>query len=210
MTRLYGGLTSEQRMSDRRDALMDAALTLLGESGVEAVTMRAVRTKAGLNDRYFYEHFADRDALLVALLDDTAARGTARILDAIAASSGDAADSVATAMRTGLNYLTEDPRRGQVLVQSQATDPLRSRRQEIVRALAVTMVQQGRRILHEPLGADSNAEFAALTLVGGVLELLTMWLRGDLDVGQDHLAEFLSQMLLANIDLGTRVATTST
>jgi len=210
VTRLYGGLTSEQRMSDRRAALMDAALTLLGEGGVEAVTMRAVRTRAGLNDRYFYEHFTDRDALLVALLDDTAASGTARILDAIAATSGDAADVVTAAMRTGMDYLTEDPRRGHVLVQSQATDPLRSRRQEIIRSLAVIMVQQGRRILHEPMGADSNAELAAITLVGGILELLTLWLRGDLDLSQDRLSDFLSQMLLANVDLGTRVATHST
>jgi AcrR family transcriptional regulator len=186
---------------------MDAALTLLGESGVEAVTMRAVRTRAGLNDRYFYEHFADRDALLVALLDETAANGTARVLDAMATSTGDAADSIAAAMRSGLDYLTEDPRRGHVLVQSQATDPLRSRRQEIIRSLAVIMVQQGRRILHEPMDADSNAELAALTLVGGILELLTLWLRGDLDLSRDRLADFLCQMLLANVDLGTRAVT---
>jgi AcrR family transcriptional regulator len=196
-------------MSERRAALMDAALTLLAEHGVEAVTMRAVRARASLNDRYFYEHFAHRDALLVALLDDTAGDGTARILDAIATSTGEVPEIVRTAMRTGLKYLTEDPRRGHVLVQSQATDPLRSRRQEIIHSLAAIMVQQGRRILHEPLGADSNAELAALTLVGGILDLLAMWLRGDLDLSEDRLADFLSQMLLANVDFTARVASPS-
>jgi AcrR family transcriptional regulator len=204
VTRLYSGRTSEQRMAERRAALMDAALSLLAENGVEAVTMRAVRARAGLNDRYFYEHFTDRDALLVAILDDTAASGTARILGAIAAAKGDVSDIVAAAMRTGLDYLTEDPRRGHVLIQSQATEALRSRRQEINRSLAEIMVQQGRRILHQPMGVDSNADLAALTLAGGMLDLLTMWLRGDLDLGKNRLADFLSQMLLANVDFGAR------
>jgi len=36
-----------------------------------------------------------------------------------------------------------------------------------------------------------------------------MWLRGDLDLSEDRLADFLSQMLLANVDFTARVAAPS-
>jgi AcrR family transcriptional regulator len=47
----------------RRRAL-DAAVELLGEGGLEAVTMRAVATRAGVTPPAVYWHFADKEALL--------------------------------------------------------------------------------------------------------------------------------------------------
>src|SRR5512139_974724 len=68
-TRTYGGRSAEERRSERRHRLVDAALAIWGEQGWAAVTMRQVCARAGLIDRYFYESFPDRDALLVAVWD---------------------------------------------------------------------------------------------------------------------------------------------
>ena len=42
----------------------------MGTEGAAAATMRATCREAALTERYFYESFANRDELLVAVLDD--------------------------------------------------------------------------------------------------------------------------------------------
>ena len=53
------------RVSDMKERLLDAAMDLIAESGAGGVTKKAVCARARLNDRYFYEHFTDRDALVM-------------------------------------------------------------------------------------------------------------------------------------------------
>jgi len=48
-------------------ALLDAASALLDEGGAEAVTLRAVGSKAGVSRGAPYGHFADKETLLAAL-----------------------------------------------------------------------------------------------------------------------------------------------
>lgn len=81
-TRPYRGVPADQRRARRRAALMEAGLELLGTRGWAATTVRQVCAEAGLNDRYFYENFPDRDALLLAIIDDQVAQGTDVILSA--------------------------------------------------------------------------------------------------------------------------------
>jgi AcrR family transcriptional regulator len=53
-------------------AIVNAAVRILDKRGIEAVTMRDVARAAGTTTPTLYERFADRDALLVALLDHSA------------------------------------------------------------------------------------------------------------------------------------------
>ena len=66
VVRPYRGVSADDRRADRRARLLEAGLDLVGEVGVAEVTAEAVAARAGLSKRYFYESFADRDALLVA------------------------------------------------------------------------------------------------------------------------------------------------
>ncbi|MET8870094.1 TetR/AcrR family transcriptional regulator [Nonomuraea sp. NPDC004580] len=50
-----------------RSRLIESALTLLREEGLDAVTLRAVGEMAGLSRMAPYRHFADKTALLAAL-----------------------------------------------------------------------------------------------------------------------------------------------
>lgn len=68
--RTYGGRTAQQRREERRRTLLDVGRELWCEQGWAAVTMRGVCARAELSDRYFYESFADREALLVAIAED--------------------------------------------------------------------------------------------------------------------------------------------
>jgi AcrR family transcriptional regulator len=61
-------------MPNRRDELLDAAISVLGERGMHGLTHRAVDTGAGLPAGSTSNHFRTRDALLNAVVERFAAR----------------------------------------------------------------------------------------------------------------------------------------
>ena len=65
-----------QHHGDLRAGLLRAALELLHEGGVEALTLRAVARRAGVSPGAPYHHFADKDALLAAVAEDGFAEPT--------------------------------------------------------------------------------------------------------------------------------------
>ncbi|MBR0873603.1 TetR/AcrR family transcriptional regulator [Bradyrhizobium tropiciagri] len=64
--RLYGGLDAEERRAERRLKLIDAAVEVYGEVGYRSATVKAICEAAELTERYFYESFANSEALLIA------------------------------------------------------------------------------------------------------------------------------------------------
>lgn len=72
-------------MSNRRDDLLDAAISLLGEHGVRGLTHRAVDAAAGLPAGSTSNYFRTKDALLSAVVERFAARERANWEDIAAA-----------------------------------------------------------------------------------------------------------------------------
>ena len=64
---------------DTRRAAVDAALALLATDSRDALTLRAVAERIGVNHRALYRHFASLDALKV----EVAAAGFARLADVL-------------------------------------------------------------------------------------------------------------------------------
>ena len=54
---------------DLREALVEGALALLRDEGLEALTLRAVARRAGVSQAAPYRHFADRRALVAAVAE---------------------------------------------------------------------------------------------------------------------------------------------
>ncbi len=65
-------------MGGRRELILDTAIGLLGDSGVHAVTHRAVDGAAGLAAGSTSNYFRSRDALLEAVVERFAARAHGR------------------------------------------------------------------------------------------------------------------------------------
>ena len=61
-------------MANRREDLLDAAISVLGERGIHALTHRAVDAAAGLPAGSTSNHFRTRDGLLNAVVERFAAR----------------------------------------------------------------------------------------------------------------------------------------
>jgi len=55
----------------RSRQIVEAAYELLDQGGLEGLTIRAVLTKTGLSRRAFYERFADKDDLVLAVFEET-------------------------------------------------------------------------------------------------------------------------------------------
>ena len=64
--RRYRGASTKERRAQRQDLLVRAAIRIYGETGYRNATVKAVCDAAGLTERYFYESFANSEALLIA------------------------------------------------------------------------------------------------------------------------------------------------
>ena len=62
--RRYRGASGDQRRAERCQQLLDAGLAVIGEVGYQACSVRSICAAAGLTERYFYESFANKEALL--------------------------------------------------------------------------------------------------------------------------------------------------
>lgn len=63
-SRRYRGSSGDQRRNERYEQLLSAGLSVIGSQGYAAASVRSICTAAGLTERYFYESFANREALL--------------------------------------------------------------------------------------------------------------------------------------------------
>jgi AcrR family transcriptional regulator len=179
--RRYGGVSGEQRRAARRARLLEAGLELIGTLGWEQTTMTAVCGKARLTERYFYESFRNREDLLLAVLDAVAEQIRLAIVDALRAQRADPEAAVRAAVEAFVDALTEDPRRARLtMVEAVAAPPLRRRRSELMREFATLIVAQNQRLYGASALEGPQAEISAILYVGGVAELFTAWLSGDL------------------------------
>jgi AcrR family transcriptional regulator len=196
-SRVYGGLSAGERSANRRKALLEAALDLFTEGGSRAVSRRAVCARARLNERYFYELFSNADALLEAVIRDQ----TAGVLDVVVEASTevgtDIVDRTSNIARSALEFLTADPRRGALLLDSHSSDVL----QRMKRESAATIAKLLTTLFHDPLRPSApsaaDTELVAYALVSGAMELTAGWLRGDLDITAERCAELVAGLLLS-------------
>ncbi|MES9538602.1 MULTISPECIES: TetR/AcrR family transcriptional regulator [unclassified Actinomadura] len=200
--RPYGGVPAEQRRSRRRAALMAAGLELLGTQGWAATTVRKVCAEAGLNDRYFYESFPDREALLLAIVDDQVAQGTDVILSAARGAPRHPQARTRAVVTAIFDFLTGDPRRAHILTHAFPSSPLlQGRRIEIFRSMAAIFTAQTHETLDQVLLRDIDVELTGLTLTAGLWELFSTWFRGELDVDRDHLIDYTVALMMSTIEL---------
>src|SRR3954449_12411995 len=145
-TRVYGGVSADERLQVRRQRLMDAALELMGTEGWSGTSVRAVCREAGLTPRFFYESFGDLDALAVAVFDEITVHATAAILDAVADAPPEPAAQAHAAIATFVDELTQDPRRARVgFAEALGNEALARRRLQAMRAMAQLIAEHGRR-----------------------------------------------------------------
>ncbi|MDW4918655.1 TetR/AcrR family transcriptional regulator [Streptomyces californicus] len=204
LVRPYRGTPAQDRVAQRRSALLDAALTVFETEGLGGLSARRVCEEARLTRRYFYESFEDIDTLTAALLERT----TDEIRDAVqrASAAPDLPWPEATrrAISHGLDILLATPAKGRFLAAVHtAGGPVAQRRMKAVGELA-TLVEQllasrtpaSRHYDTTPLPAG-QARAAAVAAVGAVLGLVDSWLSDELEATREELVTWASTIALA-------------
>lgn len=195
--RMYGGLLPEQRRAQRREQLLDAALDLVGEEGVGALTMRRLIARAGLAPRYFYESFAGLEKLRLALFD----RVNEELLHAALASleGGDGLTPRAATQRAltaMVDVLAQDPRKGRVMRESVGTPELAARRAEAANRASGLLVAAAASRLDD--AADTaRVEFVARFVVGGFTETIAHWIDHPDEVDRRQVIHNCTELFLA-------------
>lgn len=139
-----------------RADLVDAATGVLAETGDEAgLSLRAVARRAGVSSPALYLHFADKDALLAAVLTARFARLGQAIGEAVTAAGGDPADQLRAGCRAYVDLAVADPGTYRVLfggrsaadlggdVRDQTMAPFRALVDGIATAQAAGAVRRG-------------------------------------------------------------------
>jgi AcrR family transcriptional regulator len=67
----------------RSRQIVDAAYELLEQDGLEGLTIRAVLNKTGLSRRAFYERFADKDEMVLAVFEQTIRAAAAHYVELV-------------------------------------------------------------------------------------------------------------------------------
>jgi AcrR family transcriptional regulator len=105
------GKTDTYHHGHLRRALLDAAMDLVRERGVDGLTLREVARRAGVSHNAPYHHFADKGALVSALVVETFEGFEQVFRDAVAATGGSHLDRIRAIGEAYVRFAFDDPPR---------------------------------------------------------------------------------------------------
>ncbi|HET8871761.1 MAG TPA: TetR/AcrR family transcriptional regulator [Aquabacterium sp.] len=114
--RRYGGVLPEERQRQRRIKLIEGATEVFGTKGFHASTVREVCVAAHLTERYFYESFKTLSELFIAVYVEMRQELMNRTLKVFDGEEQRPVALVESSLRVFLEFIREDPRRGQVML----------------------------------------------------------------------------------------------
>jgi AcrR family transcriptional regulator len=195
--RSYGGRSAQQRAEERRQRMVEAAITVLAAQG-ERATMTAICHEAGLTERYFYESFANRDAALVAALEAVTEEIADTAVRVLQETPGSVEERVHAMTRSFALWAANQPERALVaVVHASATGPLRARRHELIGSFADMAAREAASLYGDQAWPADRARVQGLVLIGGLAELVASWLTGEVPLDTDQLADVAADLFVS-------------
>lgn len=170
--RIYGGRTTEQRRAERRERLLGAGLEMFGTEGWAAASVERLCAAAAVATRSFYEEFASREALLLAVYESVLLDATAAVATALSATPPVLPQRVRAGLTAYVGWVTADPRRARVAHREvRVAGVLEDQRRAAFLSFALLVEREAAALRRRP-GAG---RLTALALAGAVNELLIDW-----------------------------------
>lgn len=160
---------------DLRRALVDAALTAVGENGADRITLRGIARSAGVSHSAAYHHFHDREDLLAAVAEEGYRELSRRMRRALGRGGKGALERVESLARAYVRFAAERPVHFRVMAEPQMRttgidrQDLREAHDEVV-ALLVETVTVGQRAGEIAGQEPESFALALFTLVNGYAE----------------------------------------
>lgn len=200
LVRPYRGVSADERRTQRRERLIDAALDLIGSSGIAEITMKRVCSQAGLTERYFYESFHNVEELLIAVVDHVLVAVDVAITGAVDDAPRDLRERARAAAGALLAVLTNDPRCGRTYIEAAGTPALRQRQTDALTANARLVAQQMRELGGLEAVPRERIQLAAVVLAGGAERAIEAWVAGTLNISRGVLIDDIAQLCVAAAD----------
>jgi AcrR family transcriptional regulator len=173
--RLYGGMDAEERRAERRLKLIDAAVEVYGEVGYRGATVKAICEAAELTERYFYESFANSEALLIAAYNHVVGNLHEEMTEAAKAAGDNSEARLRAALTLYFTRLKQHPRPARVFLLeisgiSPAVDAVKH---DAACAFSDILVPP----MIDPKRSDRNATAVLLSngMVGAVISIALRW-----------------------------------
>lgn len=190
--RRYGGLSAQERMHQRREKLLSAAIQVFGTLGLRKATIRDICHEARLAERYFAEHFssaADAYEAAFKLLSQQALSATG---SAMAGTRLHTRDLAQAGLHAFLHFVQEDPRRAQILLVDASSYwrhvTIRSNPELNQQAKAMAHLAG---LIYPKLPAHIELEIIGAALIGSSLQACLIWVqngfRQPIEQVVDHL-----------------------
>jgi AcrR family transcriptional regulator len=200
LERTYRSSSAEERRAERRARLIEAGYDVLASEGAARTTMKAVRIRSGLTERYFYESFKDCDELLTTLVDLVGKELRAAILLAVATAPNDLYSLSHAAASAVVDLLAKDPRKARVYREATRGGHIKASKTAYVESLARELAER----LQQVPGLQAKRLWPKLyatevMLLFAVSETTAVWLDGDIDLTRDQLIDQFAKVCTAAI-----------
>lgn len=186
--RPYRGMDAEDRQQRRRDALIQAGFELFGTDGYRATSVKAVCDQTGLTERYFYESFDNREALLLGVYESLGIELDQRLRGAIEQEGATPHQRLEQLIAGFYRFIREDKRRGKIMLLE-----IIGVSQQVDRDYRSVVRDQAALLTHPNLGIFQQDDFPdeasrrilTIGLVGAVTQIATQWVLEDFGTSQD-------------------------
>lgn len=181
-----------------RERILDAALEVFARKGYHRAIVddivRASRTSKGA----VYHHFPNKEAIVLALVDDFAARLAGSVAAAIAEQRG-ALAKVEHALSAALSTFAADERLARlILLEPVSLGPAyQAKRAEVTDRFAALIQSHLDEAVADGSIAPLDTQVATLAWLGAVNEIVVQWLHGKLEISATIPA--LTRVLLRSI-----------
>jgi AcrR family transcriptional regulator len=190
----YGGLSREQRATDRRERIIASAVHLFGTRDYDDITVAEVCAGAKVSKRYFYEHFADRTDLVTVMHREQNMWLLGGVVGAAPEHPANLSELLRPCLRTLVVMLRENPERAQVIyinaprMEIQRRGVLREDSEALARLLRRAAIKPKNQLRYDRM---------MLALVAGLSEVIIDWLTRGMTDDPEELAEHLTALFVA-------------
>jgi TetR/AcrR family transcriptional regulator, fatty acid metabolism regulator protein len=174
--------------ADKRRVILDAAVRVFARSGYHGARVGDIATEAGVAHGLLYHYFASKDEVLETVFRENFGELLERFR-AVEASDEPAPEKLEAIAKILLRTWRNDPDLVTVMVREVARSPqLQSQVDEVREAFAILerVIEQGQ--ADGAFRGDLDARLASWIVYGGLEEVLTGWVLGQLPDGDEEVA----------------------
>jgi AcrR family transcriptional regulator len=199
VVRPFRGVSAEDRLAQRRAALLEAGLDEVAAVGVAKLRMSSVCDRAGLIHRYFYEHFRNRDELLEALFASLITDMQIRTAKAVAAQPLDLTARARAALNVFVDCFVEE-RHARLYAEADSMPALAAQKAAAIRLYIENTVDQVEAVCGTTdKHTRDRVALAALVVCTGQAEAALAWHAGNIPLNRDDYVDTVARVFVTSM-----------